>query len=300
MNSDENKRITHIVRSIDAQYELEKKNRHRVRSIARFDVTMDCSNGESVNQLWLTNDNAAVANSNNGCIIGSKFVAKNSTLGRILTEKNFGIHKYKAPKYISSKYLVEREVMFDSKTTFSNTAYEVADVRIELDGGLVQRFASLDDIIKKIKALDEEIKERQIQLREEEERRKAEELAERQREEKRIAELAAAKEEAEKRRIEEERRKAEALAEQKRREAEEAERKKKEEIERLEKEIEELNRSREDNYVAIRKGYAMRVQDVIDMEQTKVKFSHLYDGIPIVIEGGPGTGKTTTSIQRQG
>ena len=37
---------------------------------------------------------------------------------------------------------------------------------------------------------------------------------------------------------------------------------------------------------------------MLDEAQEDAKRSHLYDGVPIVIEGGPGTGKTTTMIQR--
>ena len=42
----------------------------------------------------------------------------------------------------------------------------------------------------------------------------------------------------------------------------------------------------------------MRDQHFLDEAQEDAKRSHLYDGVPLVIEGGPGTGKTTTMIQR--
>lgn len=42
----------------------------------------------------------------------------------------------------------------------------------------------------------------------------------------------------------------------------------------------------------------LRIQNILDPSQEDAKRSHFYDNIPFVIEGGPGTGKTTTMIQR--
>lgn len=48
----------------------------------------------------------------------------------------------------------------------------------------------------------------------------------------------------------------------------------------------------------MRKNVLLRSQHILDQYQEDAKRSHIFDGIPIVIEGGPGTGKTTTMIQR--
>ena len=48
----------------------------------------------------------------------------------------------------------------------------------------------------------------------------------------------------------------------------------------------------------IRKQASLRYNPIIDNVQNAVKFSHVYDGKCVVIDGGPGTGKTTTLIQR--
>ena len=48
----------------------------------------------------------------------------------------------------------------------------------------------------------------------------------------------------------------------------------------------------------VRKQASLRLNPLIDEAQNAVKFSHIYDGTCVVVDGGPGTGKTTTLIQR--
>jgi hypothetical protein len=48
----------------------------------------------------------------------------------------------------------------------------------------------------------------------------------------------------------------------------------------------------------IRKQGELRFNPILDPIQNKIKTNHLYDGVTVVINGGPGTGKTTTMIQR--
>lgn len=84
----------------------------------------------------------------------------------------------------------------------------------------------------------------------------------------------------------------------------EAERQAKEEKE-LRIQLEELKKKTNDDIQKIetarsfiRQDNSLRSQHFLDDFQEDAKRSHLYDGLPIVIEGGPGTGKTTTMIQR--
>lgn len=97
--------------------------------------------------------------------------------------------------------------------------------------------------------------------------------------------------------------------------AEEDELKKKQEL--LEKERDKLEKSKRKKEIAqieqrianakgnikqlraiLHKGVMLRSQHILDTYQEDAKRSHIYDGVPVVIEGGPGTGKTTTVIQR--
>ena len=48
----------------------------------------------------------------------------------------------------------------------------------------------------------------------------------------------------------------------------------------------------------IREQGKLRYNPILDPVQNQIKTSHLFDGTTIVIDGGPGTGKTTTMIQR--
>ena len=48
----------------------------------------------------------------------------------------------------------------------------------------------------------------------------------------------------------------------------------------------------------IRKQVALRNNPVLDKNQNAAKFSNVFNGVAEVINGGPGTGKTTTMIQR--
>lgn len=73
------------------------------------------------------------------------------------------------------------------------------------------------------------------------------------------------------------------------------------EINRLKETKRELAGQRDDllqlsNY--IREQGSLRYNPVLDQKQSQIKTNYLYDGTTLVIDGGPGTGKTTTMIQR--
>ena len=98
------------------------------------------------------------------------------------------------------------------------------------------------------------------------------------------------------------RKKAEELRKQK---LEDEARKAEEEARQLEKERLALEAERQaliDKYSRandfIRRQVALRNNPVLDKKQNEAKFSNIYNGVAEVINGGPGTGKTTTLIQR--
>ena len=71
-----------------------------------------------------------------------------------------------------------------------------------------------------------------------------------------------------------------------------------EKAEQLEKEIAETNAKIKYIKSFVRNELTLRTQHILDPSQEEAKRTHLYDGIPVLIDGGPGTGKTTTMIQR--
>ena len=115
---------------------------------------------------------------------------------------------------------------------------------------------------------------------------------EEQRKEEEAAKIAAQKErdEAERRRKEEEFR----LAEEKRKKTEEEIAEHKRDNEEREKKAKEY----EETYNFIRMQATLRLNPRLGLSQKNIKFSHLLDGVTSIIEGGPGTGKSTTLIQR--
>ncbi len=68
--------------------------------------------------------------------------------------------------------------------------------------------------------------------------------------------------------------------------------------ERFEKEIAETNAKIKFIQSFVRDSLQLRIQHILDPSQEEAKRSHIYDSIPVLIDGGPGTGKTTTMIQR--
>lgn len=86
---------------------------------------------------------------------------------------------------------------------------------------------------------------------------------------------------------------------------EENARREEEEAQRLKQEIEEAQAKREAILIEarnaaafIRKQVSLKRNPILDPNQDSAKFSNLYNGVAEVINGGPGTGKTTTMIQR--
>ena len=71
-----------------------------------------------------------------------------------------------------------------------------------------------------------------------------------------------------------------------------------EKAELFEQEIAEQNAKIKYIKSFVRNELALRIQHILDPSQENAKRSHIYDGVPVLIDGGPGTGKTTTMIQR--
>lgn len=69
-------------------------------------------------------------------------------------------------------------------------------------------------------------------------------------------------------------------------------------IEKLNAESKGIAPSGNDQQRIIREQATLRLNPFLDKQQNDVKFSHVHDGTCMIVDGGPGTGKTTTLIQR--
>lgn len=286
----DNKNIVRIAKSIRNQAELERKNRGQRTAVARFDVDMTAQNGQKITHLWLASQNyqPQINNSFELKEEGSQYFHKNSKVGVILTSQKFGTYTYKAPDMYSKRVLVDRQLTFTSKATY-NSGCAIRDLYIKVQGEDSFRVASLSELLSQIEEIENQIQEKK---RAKEERERISQLLEEEQRERGAALLLSKVKQEEQLRKEQER----VLEEL--RIQEELRRREEEEIRQLEEKSRLAYEQLQQSNSSFRFGRELRYQEIIDESQTLAKISHLYDGVPIVIEGGPGTGKTTTSIQR--
>lgn len=213
---------------------------------------------------------------------GATVISKNTAPGRLIMEHYSGIHPYMAPAGRMSMEIYN--AAYYTQPQGRNAVY---DLSVGIAGQQRRlNFANLESALSSyLKLINDRAKTEDIiakRERELEEKRKAEEAA-------KIA--------AQKARDEEERRKREKalrLAEEERRRTEEEILKHKEENKIREQQAKEY----EETYNFIRMQASLRLNPRLDPSQNDVKFSHVFDGVTTIIEGGPGTGKSTTLIQR--
>ena len=287
--------IKDILRSIKRHTDAEAEKGVLNRTIGRSSVNIE-RQGEKT--IWLTNttikSNYDYVADRVGMIHSSArspmhtytadgpTVCKNTAWGRILMENYSGKHSFMVPAG-----LIRAEIFNSSYYTQSQSKRDVYDIKIGMsNNSKMLSFTNLEkaistylDILQKRDEAEELIEKKKKEL---EEQKKKEEAAR----------IAAQKErdEAERRRKEEEIRR----AEEERRKTEEeiaAHKKENEEREKLAKEYEET-------YNFIRMQATLRLNPRLDVSQNNIKFSHILDGVTSIIEGGPGTGKSTTLIQR--
>ncbi len=270
--------LQNIGRSIKSHRTAEEQNYVRVSGIARAlcDITSDKlpeQNGRKV--FWLVNtENSRMAYQGDGMSI-----YKNTMMGGILSKYNSGTHKYSQKTRLKKINNVTVNIL--SRATYTPIHGRSAkEITIKIDGDKNSyRFQRLADLINEHTQLVDRL---EVLKKKQEEERQA---------------ILKAKKEAE----EAARRKAEAEAERLRQEEikrQEEERRNQEEIERLQAQIEQSEQDIRQTQSFIRGEVSLRLQHILDENQEEAKRSHLFDGTPIVIEGGPGTGKTTTMIQR--
>lgn len=187
-------------------------------------------------------------------------VSKNREFARILLNNYEGPHSCKFMNGQVKTFLIR------NSAHYINSGGNVTNIHVGVAGMADWSvFANLNEALRSLNELDRAIRE--SLRREEEAQRRAEELHKQQQEE--AARL-----------VEEEARRLNAEI--------------KEAQEKREAILTQANKAAE----FIRKQVSLRRNPVLDKHQDSAKFSNLYNGVAEVINGGPGTGKTTTIIQR--
>lgn len=204
-----------------------------------------------------------------------RVVSRDTRMGEVLTKFCSGTHSFSTPTAPLGKPN-EVEVTVYNRATYTPFLSTAQELFINLqDDGHTYSFQNLSDILYHHQEKEDKLKKQQA--KQEEARRKVEEA--------RLALEKARKEEEERLREEARLR-------------EEEEKKLAAEAEKMERELEESRNKIQQTKSFIRNDVSLRSQHILDPTQEDAKRSHFYDGVPIVIEGGPGTGKTTTMIQR--
>lgn len=208
------------------------------------------------------------------------YVNKNTKTGELLIKYASG--KYEYSQRISSGLragCVEKtEVEIFNRAQYSLTANSAKEVTVDLDGQ-TYRYQTLEELRREKESVSERL---EALKRKHEEIKKALKAAEEERVRKQKEKEA---EKAEKARL---------LAERLRKQHEEEER----QLNELERQNAELKEKSARTKAFTREKAELRSQHILDASQEDAKRSNLYNGVPVLIEGGPGTGKTTTMIQR--
>lgn len=281
--------------SISLHVKKEISGNYPSKAIARAHCTITDNKGNShVQNFWLINGDTYKAGRNlhdiTGAVAGrdtsghhlalkddGQPVSKHTKLGEILVKFYSGRQLYRVPDRYRKRVFYDNEVEIHNRASYLPFNIDPTEVEIRISGeSAPYRYARLSELLN----IAQEEKEQLKKLEKERKRLEEERL--------RIAR------ELEEKRAREEQERLEALQRQK----EEEERKNREEIERLEKQYAETLLKEKAVRSFMRKNVMLRSQHILDQFQEDAKRSHIYDNVPIVIEGGPGTGKTTTMIQR--
>ena len=268
--------LNDVLRSISDHCSVEGRERYRNLSIGRGEMMM--TGMRAPQTIWIVNNNpmpthgvvrditgAAVTSFDTGrkdsySESGTIAVPKNREFARLLLQNYEGHH---------SCVFVDRQrkdFLIRNSAHYTNNNGDVSNIHVGVAGMKSWSvFNNLREALLSLNKIDDTIRKNKI--REEEAKRKAEEL--------------------------------------RRKKQEEEARKAEEEARKLNAEIKEAQEKREAILTQaskaaefIRKQVSLRRNPVLDKNQDSAKFSNLYNGVAEVINGGPGTGKTTTIIQR--
>ena len=257
--------LSQIANAIDKHTKIEHGNMPCQGGVARYFV--DLEETPHLHQIFLTNVKVRKTIQFGDDSVN---IYKNSPLGGALIMKGIGNSIYYGGRKAPFKIKVYNKATYRHWISGS-----IDQVEIMLDDKSRYRFADLKSLLDQFK---------QAQQQSEKNKKRLHEL-EQQREKIRKQQEEAAKAEAE--RLENER----LENEKKTRECQEK-------AAQLDKEIAETNAKIKYIKSFVRNELALRAQHILDPSQEEAKRSHVFDNIPVLIDGGPGTGKTTTMIQR--
>ncbi len=302
-----------IIQAIKARADKEYEQHKSVRAICRGNINIQYAGKLQPRRIWITNIEPSFTRSETYYSDGTVRDIASSTCNALMEREHDEIVVSKNRTYaqcILQYFDGHHDVVFNKKqivfdiinsANFTNPSYgrssDVSDIQIGISETGMKDFMHFKDIETALSKLSVLVKKQKAAAKEEEAARKRlEELEEKrqQAEEERRKKLKEARDAEEKRRIEEERQQ----IEEERQKELERQRKAEEERKQFEDELAALA----DKYATaasfIRKEASLRLNPRLSVEQNDIKFSHVLDGTTVVINGGPGTGKTTTLIQR--
>lgn len=306
-----NESVVDIIEKIRERTDKEYEHGKTVRAICRGNILP--SQVKKEKEIWITNtdptytqygprfrDGSFASITDSTCDAlresGQLVVAKNKSYAQRILHNYEGYHEV-----VYEGRLIKFDIL--NSATYTNPsngqARDVTSIHVATAG--MKDYMTFPNIAKALAELKEVAGKQKI-AREAEEaaKQKLAELEEKQKiaEEERQRLLQQARDEEERKRIEEEKRKQQEENLRQIQEEQERQRKAEEERKQVEKELIALS----DKYAKaanfIRKQASLRLNPVLDLVQDEIKFSHVLDGTTVVINGGPGTGKTTTLIQR--
>ena len=254
-----------IARAINDHTITEHKNMPCQGGVARYYV--DLEEKPSIHQVFLANVPVRKQ-----VLYGddSINIYKNTKLGGALIMKGIGNSIYYGNRPVPYKLKVYNKATYRHWITGS-----IDQIEIQQEEKKIYRFADLKSLLNQFQVAKKQEAENQRLLRELEKEREKIKLQQKKAAEEEVLRLQKEQEENERRT-----------------------RECQEKAELYEKEIAETNAKIKYIKSFVRNELALRAQHILDPSQEEGKRSHLYDGVPVLIDGGPGTGKTTTMIQR--
>ena len=257
--------LADIAYAIDKHTRIEHQNMPCQGGVARYLV--DSEEYPGIHQVFLAN---VKVRKEVWYGDDSKNIWKNTKLGGTLIMKGIGNNSYHGSR--PEPYKVK---VYNSATYRHWITGGIEQVYIQQEDKKRYYFADLKSLLKQYQEVKRQEEENKKRLRELEQEKK-----EIERQQKQAAEEDALR--LQKKHEENERKTRECL----------------EKAERFEKEIAGKNAKIKYIKSFVRNALELRSQHILDPSQEEAKRSHIYDGIPVLIDGGPGTGKTTTVIQR--